>query len=905
MAYLVRLLAVLSVSMLLLGCGGTLPAQAACVPGQSPPGSMGCEPVSTTISNSDYIQIWQPGLFPDSARLIQLLNFPSGGITSVALTLPGSVFTVSGSPVVPPNGTLAAAFATQSANTFFRGPNSGGAATPAFGPLVAADLPLATSGAFGAVKPDNTTISISAGVISTVGAGCTISGTLGQLVYNGGSNNCLSAASASITAGTLSLGASGTLGAVKMGNATSGTLTLQPQAGALGAVTVLVPALSDTLVNLTGTQTLTNKTLTSPALGGTVTGAGTIPNVVLVNSSTTINGTPIALGASGTVTAAAGTLTGTTLASNVVTSSLTSVAVGTIGTAVLAATGTSGHALGFLDGANTISGLWTFTNSDLAMLGSSTGKTTITSLNSSATNYTMNLNAASGNFVYLPTGVTPVNSHIAVWSGTTGALIDGGVASGAITVNDGLSDTVSGVTSLTVLGGVVSGSAPNATFTPQSTNRIVTAGGTAPIVSTDAGNVVIYNNSGLTSALAALSSSYLPAGQSVTICNEFAGTLSGTSVNAIVGYPTGGTAGAYTFTVAAPQNGVMTCIGFLSDGTTLYANFALPPAIAFLTTADQVLTGGFIPTAFSNGTASSGTKTVDCGANPIQTVTNGGAFTLAMATNDGTCTLRITNNGSAGAITFSGFSVGSNTGDALTTTNTSKFDIELTRVGGNPRYYIHALQAGSTTFALVGTPVQWSAAATGTSGAYNTTGSQIIAVGASYNGTSGFVPVLTDSLSNTWVGPTTAYNGAIRSLLWYCVSCSTGAAQTFTLTTSGGNSFFEAGVEAFSAPVSYAIDGALVTNAAGNAPTVNPGSKTPAGAGDLFITVLASSDTAAAITVGNSFTPQPATVASPGSGFLGFGMAYLVNAGSSAQNPTWTITAGTNGASAIQAAFVP
>ena len=63
-------------------------------------------------------------------------------------------------------------------------------------------------------------------------------------------------------------------------------------------------------------------------LGTVITGVwnGTaIANANLANSSTTINGTSIALGASGTVTAAAGTLTGTTLNSTVVSSSLTSV----------------------------------------------------------------------------------------------------------------------------------------------------------------------------------------------------------------------------------------------------------------------------------------------------------------------------------------------------------------------------------------------------------------------------------------------------------------------------------------------------------------------------------------------------------------------------------------------------
>ena len=59
------------------------------------------------------------------------------------------------------------------ANRVFAGPTSGGAAAPAFRALVAADLPVATSSAFGAIKPDNTTITISSGVISAAGASAT------------------------------------------------------------------------------------------------------------------------------------------------------------------------------------------------------------------------------------------------------------------------------------------------------------------------------------------------------------------------------------------------------------------------------------------------------------------------------------------------------------------------------------------------------------------------------------------------------------------------------------------------------------------------------------------------------------------------------------------------------------
>jgi hypothetical protein len=52
-----------------------------------------------------------------------------------------------------------------------------------------------------------------------------------------------------------------------MGNATSGTITLLPVTGALGSGVVSVPAATDTLVNLAGIQTLSNKTLVAPVLG--------------------------------------------------------------------------------------------------------------------------------------------------------------------------------------------------------------------------------------------------------------------------------------------------------------------------------------------------------------------------------------------------------------------------------------------------------------------------------------------------------------------------------------------------------------------------------------------------------------------------------------------------------------
>jgi hypothetical protein len=84
--------------------------------------------------------------------------------------------------------------------------------------------------------------------------------------------------------------------------------------------------------------------------------------------------------------------------------------------------------------------------------------------------------------------------------------------------------------------------------------------------------------------------------------------------------------------------------------------------------------------------------TLDPGDRPLQYITNGGAFSITAPANDGSLVLLVTNNSSAAAITFSGFTVGSNVGDALTTTNTSKFVIYIYRANSVAWYSIQALQ---------------------------------------------------------------------------------------------------------------------------------------------------------------------------------------------------------------------
>lgn len=66
----------------------------------------------------------------------------TGSVTSVALSITGPLFTISGSPVTN-SGTLTATLNTQSANLFFAGPATGAAAAPTFRALDPRDTPRA------------------------------------------------------------------------------------------------------------------------------------------------------------------------------------------------------------------------------------------------------------------------------------------------------------------------------------------------------------------------------------------------------------------------------------------------------------------------------------------------------------------------------------------------------------------------------------------------------------------------------------------------------------------------------------------------------------------------------------------------------------------------------------------
>jgi hypothetical protein len=116
--------------------------------------------------------------------------------------------------------------------------------------------------------------------------------------------------------------------------------------------------------------------------------------------------------------------------------------------------------------------------------------------------------------------------------------------------------------------------------------------------------------------------------------------------------------------------------------------------LAALDLADQTVSGGANVTSSSLGTPTNGsTLTIDCGTAPLQFLTNNVVgFTIAAPSNDGSCLMKVTNGASAGTITFSGFTVGNNTGDLLTTTNGNIFSVSIWRINGTSGYRISAHQ---------------------------------------------------------------------------------------------------------------------------------------------------------------------------------------------------------------------
>lgn len=188
----------------------------------------------------------------------------TGTVTSVAMSVPSSLLSVSGSPITS-SGTLALTLTTQSPNLLFAGPSSGGSATPTFRTIVSADIP--------------SSLSISSPIIS----GGTITGLTGLAI-----RDTSAAFDVTIAATSSAALSAGRILTINMGNIAH-TLALGTTAN-----TITFPThASYTLISNGDTATVTN--------------------AMLANSSLTINSQTMSLGGTYTIAATAASMTvGTT-----------------------------------------------------------------------------------------------------------------------------------------------------------------------------------------------------------------------------------------------------------------------------------------------------------------------------------------------------------------------------------------------------------------------------------------------------------------------------------------------------------------------------------------------------------------------------------------------------------------
>ena len=268
-----------------------------------------------------------------------------------------------------------------------------------------------TSGAFTTLTSNGSSV-ITANSSNTL-TNKTISGS--SNIISNIANSSLQNSTITINGTTISLGSSGTVTAV-LGNAL--TIGTGLSGGSFDGSAPVTIAIDSTVVTLTGTQTLTNKTLTSPVIGTIVnTGTLTLPtstdtligrattdtltnksidgatntlsnigNASLTNSSITIGSTSISLG--GTETVVAGlTLTSPTISTIVNTGTLT---LPTTTTTLVGRNTTDTLTNKTIDASNnTISNIGnsSLTNSSITINGSSVslgGSTTVTAVNPNA-----------------------------------------------------------------------------------------------------------------------------------------------------------------------------------------------------------------------------------------------------------------------------------------------------------------------------------------------------------------------------------------------------------------------------------------------------------------------------------------------------------------------------------------
>ena len=219
---------------------------------------------------------------------IPALPYGSGTVTSVGMTVPAALLSVTPSTITT-SGSFALSLTTESANQIFAGPSSGSAATPTFRALTTADIPALPygTGTVTSVSGTGTVNGITlTGTVTTSGS-LTLGGTLGGI-----GNSQLTNSSITINGTSTSLG-----GSISVGTVTSVTGTA-PVVSSGGTSPAISMAAATSSVNgyLTSTDwtTFNNKqpagtyvTSVSGTSGQITSTGGTTPTLALATTTVT------------------------------------------------------------------------------------------------------------------------------------------------------------------------------------------------------------------------------------------------------------------------------------------------------------------------------------------------------------------------------------------------------------------------------------------------------------------------------------------------------------------------------------------------------------------------------------------------------------------------------------------